>query len=167
LTWYLHWRLAGETIWNEQEYGEVAQGTSVDLTSDIVPSEQSIEVEVSYSTGSGQFSGWSATETVSTAAADVAPAPNTSFAPVGGSGSITGSWVNSTSSNFDHSELWSAASSDFGSATQLGSDYAGSAGATETISESPGAGTYYLWALAYNTADSAFSKTGPVQVTVT
>lgn len=167
LTWYLHWRLSGETVWNEQEYSDIPQATSVEITIDGLPVDQSIEVEVSYSTGSGQFSGWSTTDTVDTTTSGLAPASNTSFAPTGGSGSIGGSWVNSTSANFDHSELWSSATSDFGSASQLGSDYAGAAGATETISESVSAGGYYLWSVAYNSADSAFSKVGPVMVTVT
>ncbi|OGT55474.1 MAG: hypothetical protein A3E01_09200 [Gammaproteobacteria bacterium RIFCSPHIGHO2_12_FULL_63_22] len=167
LTWYLHWRLNGETVWNEQEYSDIAQGTSIDLVSDLVPVDQSVEVEVSYSTGSGQFSGWSATETISTSTAALAPSPNTAFTASGGSGSVSGSWSNSTSSNFGHSELWYGTTSVFGSASQLGSDYSGVAGATEAFSESLSADDYYLWSVAYNAADSAASTTGPIAVTVT
>ena len=167
LTWFLHWRLTGETIWNEQEYGDIGAGASVDLVSDLVPLDSSIEVEVSYATGDGRFSGWSDTETVSTDTAGLAPSPNTSFSASGGSGSVAGSWSNSTSANFGHSELFGGATSDFEDASQIGSDFSGSAGAVEVFSESVSAGTWYLWSVAYNAADSEASVTGPIQVTVT
>lgn len=64
LTWYLRWRLDGETVWTEEEHSGIAPGASVVLVSGIVPSGSLVEVQVAYRLGDGRFSDWSATEDV-------------------------------------------------------------------------------------------------------
>lgn len=64
LTWYLRWRLDGETVWTEEEHSGIAAGASVVLVSGIVPSDSLVEVQVAYRLGDGRFSDWSATEEV-------------------------------------------------------------------------------------------------------
>lgn len=167
LTWYGRWKHAADTVWNEQEYSDIDASASVALLIGLVPSNASIDVAAAYQVGDGRVSEWSATATVSTATASLAPVPNTAFTATGAAGSVSGSWANSTSSNFGHSELWSGPTTDFDDASQLGSDYTGAAGVTETFSETLSAGTYYLWTMAFNSADSASSRTGPIEVTVT
>jgi len=71
------------------------------------------------------------------------------------------------SGNFGHSELWGGTTNVFGSASQIGADYSGSAGVLETFSEARTAGTWYLWTVAFNATDSASTRTGPIAVTVT
>jgi len=167
LTWYGRWKQATDSVWNEQEYTDIDASALVTLLIGLVPSNASIDVAAAYQVGDGRVSEWSATVTVSTATASLAPVPNTAFTATGAAGSVSGSWANSISSNFGHSELWSGPTTDFGDAGQLGSDYTGTAGVTETFSETLTAGTYYLWTVAYNAADTASSRTGPIEVTVT
>ncbi len=167
LTWFLRWKISTNTIWNEAEYTDIDAGTSVELLSDTVPINAMVDVAVAYQVGDGRVSDWSATATVDTTTANLAPSGNTSFTAVGGVGNTSGSWSNSLSSNFGHSELWSGPTTDFDDATQLGSDYTGTQGVTEAFSETLSAGTYYLWTVAFNAANTASSRTGPIEVTVT
>lgn len=167
LTWFLRWKLSENTVWVESEYSDIDPGTAVQLLSDIVPVNASIDVAVAYSTGDGRTSDWSPTVAVSTSTANLAPAPNTNFTATGGAGQITGGWSNSVSSNFGHSELWIGTTSSFGSAAQEGADYTGGSGVGETFTATKAAGTWYVWTVAYNAADTASSRTGPIQVTVT
>lgn len=167
LIWYGRWKQATDSVWNEQEYTDIDASALVTLLIGLVPSNASIDVAAAYQVGDGRVSDWSATVTVSTATASLAPVPNTAFTATGAAGSVSGSWANSISSNFGHSELWSGPTTDFGDAGQLGSDYSGAAGVTETFSETLTAGTYYLWTVAYNATDTASSRTGPIEVTVT
>lgn len=64
LTWYARTRRVGDTAWVEREYPDIAAGASVELLVDVAPINTPIEVQISYTTGSGAFSGWSDTETV-------------------------------------------------------------------------------------------------------
>lgn len=59
--WYLRWRVAGASAWNEQEYADTDPGADVILTSGFVPSVPVLEVEVAYGVGDGRFSPFSAT----------------------------------------------------------------------------------------------------------
>ncbi|AIT81592.1 hypothetical protein [Novosphingobium pentaromativorans] len=167
LTWFLRWKLSANTVWNEAEYTDIDAGTSVQLLSDSVPSNASVDVSVAYQVGDGRTSDWASTETVDTTTENLAPSPNTAFTANGGTGEVSGSWSNSTSSNFGHSELWYGTTSVFGSATQLGGDYTGGAGEGEVFTESLSADDYYLWTVSYNSAGTAYSTTGPIPVTVT
>lgn len=168
LTWFVHWRVQGAAVWGpDAEFSDVDAGAAVQIITDFVSVNALIEIEVAYVVGDGRVSPWSLTETVNTSTASLAPSPNTAFTAAGGSGSVSGSWSNSTSGNFGHSELWAGATADIGDAAQIGSDYTGAAGAVEPFTASLSAGTYYLWTLAYNAADSAHSATGPVEVTIT
>lgn len=167
LTWFGRWKLAADPVWNEQEYSDVDASDVVALLIGLVPSNASVQVGAAYSTGDGRTSDWSPTVTVSTSTANLAPAPNTNFTATGGAGQITGGWSNSVSSNFGHSELWIGTTSSFGSASQEGADYSGGSGVGETFTATKAAGTWYVWTVAYNAADTASSRTGPIQVTVT
>lgn len=167
LTWYARFRETSTSSWSEQRYDDVEAGAWVTLTIPFIPLDISLDVEISYDTGNGKFSGWSNTAIVTADTSDAAPTANTSFSATGGTGEVTGSWSNSTSVNFGHSELWSGPDSDIGNASQLGTDYAAGAGVQENFTETLAAGTYYLWTLAYNDNDTAASTTGPIQVTVT
>jgi hypothetical protein len=64
LTWYARTRRDGDTAWVEREYADIDGTASVELIVDVAPIDTPIEVQISYITGSGAISGWSATETV-------------------------------------------------------------------------------------------------------
>lgn len=167
LTWYLQWRVDGETVWSEQQYGDIAQGTSVDLTSDLVTMDADIEVQVAYSTGDGRFSGWSTTETVSTSTAALAPAPPASFSVFGGSGQADGYWTNPSSASFVDARLYRNTTSNLGTATIVTTRTA-APGSLDSYSDTGlSAGTYYYWLRARNAAGAQSSAvaSGPVTVT--
>jgi len=167
ITWYARWRVTTDTTWNEQEYSDIDPGPAAVLLTNLVPIDVSIDVEVAYGTGDGRLSDWSDLVAVSTSTANLAPTPNTNFAATGGAGQITGSWSNSTSPNFGHSELWIGTTSSFGSASQVGPDYTSGPGETQPFTAARAAGTWYVWTVAYNVASTGSSRTGPIQVTVT
>ncbi|WP_146049644.1 hypothetical protein [Novosphingobium sp. HII-3] len=167
ITWFARWRSTTDAAWNEQEYTDIDPGAAALLVTSVVPTEIAVDVAVAYSTGDGRTSEWSPTVTVSTSTAGLAPGPNTAFTATGGVGEATGSWSNSASSNFGHSELWAGPTTNFADASQLGADYTGPRNTTEAFTQSLAAGTHYLWTVAFNAAGTASSRTGPVEVTVT
>lgn len=167
ITWFARWRSTTDAAWNEQEYTDIDPGAAALLVTSVVPTEIAVDVSVAYSTGDGRTSEWSPTVTVSTSTAGLAPGPNTAFTATGGVGEATGSWSNSASSNFGHSELWAGPTTNFADASQLGADYTGPRNTTEAFTQSLAAGTHYLWTVAFNAAGTASARTGPVQVSVT
>jgi hypothetical protein len=167
ITWFARWRSTTDASWNEQEYSDIDSGPAALLVTSVVPAEIAVDVAVAYSTGDGRVSEWSATSTVSTSTANLAPEPNTSFTATGDVGKATGSWSNSTSANFGHSELLAGTTSSFGSASQVGSDFTGPGSTTETFDQTLTAGTWFLWTLAFNASNTASARTGPIEVTVT
>lgn len=64
LTWTVAWRVAGDLNWNESEFYDIDPIAEVSIYTETVPLNSSIEVRVSYATGDGKFSDWSATLTV-------------------------------------------------------------------------------------------------------
>lgn len=167
LTWYTRWKEHSGTAWVETEYTGNEDVDPIVLYTPTVATNSSIDVAIAYKVGDGRSSEWSATTTVSTSTAGLAPSANTGFTAAGDVGQITGGWSNSTSSNFGHSELWIGATSSFTSASKSGSSFTRGAGLSETFTRTLAAGTYYAWTLAYNTGNSAYSRTGPIALTVT
>lgn len=64
LTWFVHWRVSGSSIWNEARYTDIDPGTSVELLTGFVPVNALIDVEAAYQVGDGRVSPWSETSTV-------------------------------------------------------------------------------------------------------
>lgn len=65
LTWYARWRVASGP-WSEREYTDADPGPGVSLITEYVPYGGTVTVEVSYGTGDGRISPWSASTDVST-----------------------------------------------------------------------------------------------------
>jgi hypothetical protein len=67
LTWLARWRTAGASVWGgDLEFGDVAPGSTVTLTTDVVPLDGDVEVEVALRLGDGRYSDWSAPSHVTT-----------------------------------------------------------------------------------------------------
>jgi hypothetical protein len=73
VTWFARTRLVGAAIWGERTYSDLDAGATVQIDTEFVPVSASVEVEVSYQTGDGRVSDWSATTTVDTATDLTAP----------------------------------------------------------------------------------------------
>ena len=66
LTWYARTRQVGAATWGEREYNDIDPGATVALTTEYVPIDAMVEVQVAYSVGDGRVSPWSASATVDT-----------------------------------------------------------------------------------------------------
>jgi len=67
LTWFAHWRVAGASTWGgDLEFPDTDPGSGVTLVTDIVPTGETIELQVAYQIGDGRVSPWSDTEEVDT-----------------------------------------------------------------------------------------------------
>lgn len=63
LIWFARWRNVGDPVWNEQRYSDVDSSAGVELVTDFVPVDASLEVEVAYQGGDGALSPWSSPAT--------------------------------------------------------------------------------------------------------
>lgn len=147
LTWYARWKLASSSVWNEQTYSDIDGSASVTLVVGLVPLNSSIDVAVAYQVGDGRVSDWSATETVDTSTAGLAPGQVTEVAissPATGQATIA--WREPTTTNYYATKLFRNTSNSFGTATQVGADMLGSLGESQVYDDTGlSAGTYYYW----------------------
>jgi hypothetical protein len=162
LTWLVRTRTVGATIWGERTYTDIDPGSTVALLTEFVPADASVEVQVSYQLGDGRYSPWSATDTVSTSTAGIAPSPPTDLTLSTGTGTADIGWRNPTSSNFDHAIVYRGTSSSFGSATAVSGSITGAAGATGSYTDTVVAGHYYWWVKAFNASGAGSTATGPI-----
>jgi len=167
LTWYARTRQTGATTWGERQYTDVDPGATVEIATEFVPIDSSVEVEVAYQVGDGRVSDWSTLETVSTSSASIPPARVTGLTVTGGVGTATIAWNNPTSANFAATRLYHGTTTTFGSATQVGSDITGIAGGAESHPSTETAGTRYFWVISVSTGGAASTPVGPVSATVT
>lgn len=167
LTWFARTRQTGATTWGERQYTDVDPGATVEIATEFVPIDSSVEVEVAYQTGDGRISDWSTLETVDTSSAAIPPARVTGLAATGGVGTATITWNNPSSINFAATRLYHGTTTTFGSATQVGSDIAGVAGGVESHPSTETAGVRYFWVTSVSTGGAASTPVGPVSATVT
>lgn len=69
MTWQLQWRRQGTTLWTVEDVDDADVYPSPVLISGFVPADAVLEVQVQYTSGGGNLSGWSLTSTVDTSAA--------------------------------------------------------------------------------------------------
>lgn len=170
LTWFIRTRETGSSVWTERTYTEVVPGVSTySLLTEFVAIDASVEVQVSYQTGDGRNSSWSATSTVSTSSAGIAPSPTTDVSAVGGVGEITTTWRNPATLNYSYTRSYYGVSSSFGSATALSPDDASSPSAVRSATFTGIApGTYNVWTRAFSASGVGATPTkAPGTVTVT
>jgi hypothetical protein len=160
LTWQVRTRVTGSISWDQREYDDLDPGASVELLTEFVGSDASIEVEVAYQTGDGRFSDWSATSTVSTSTSGLAPSPPSGVTATGHTGNAVIGWTNPVS-NFSYARVYRGTTSTFGSASQVGGDIVGGPGASQTFTDTVAAGTYYWWVQAFSAAGTGSGPAGP------
>ena len=138
------------------------------MNTGFVPIDQMLDVQAAYQTGGGNLSPFTPSWPVNTSTAAIAPSAPTDIAATSpGAGLARVTWRNPTSSNFDHARILRGASSAFGAAADISGALGGPAGANETFNDSGlAAGTYYYWAVAENTANTASPPDGPASVVV-
>jgi len=168
LTWFGRWKVSTDTVWNEQEYSDIAAGSSIELLIGLVPVDSSIDVAVAYRLGDGRVSDWSATDTVSTSTAMLAPAAPTEVTADGGAGEADVTWRNPSSANLSYVKVFRNTVDDFGTASAISGEIVGGLGQVMSITDtSLTAGNYWWWVVAYNATDTASAPGGPATATVT
>jgi hypothetical protein len=171
LSWYASWKLHSASIWND---GSVQSGDGAGLASLLIPgplpANTLVDVSVEYVTGGTSPSSRSATTTVDTSTSSVAPGPPTiTTAAAGGTGSITASWQNPTSTNLAGTRVYRGAhGAAFSTATDISGLRMSGIGApdADTITGQT-AGTYDVWLASENASGTKSPPVGPQTVTVT
>lgn len=162
LTWFAHWRVAGASVWGpDLSYPDTDPGSPVAMRVGPVTLDTEIDIEVAYQVGDGRISNWSPLESISTSTTSSPPSDPADFSAADGTGSATVTWRNPVSINFGYVKLYRATSSDFGTASQVGSDISGGLGAIVTITDTLTAGTYHYWIRAYSTGGTPGDLIGP------
>jgi len=60
ITWFAHYRVVGAPVWGaDEQYTDSDPGASVQLLTNAVPQDETVEVQVAYSVGDGRVSDWS------------------------------------------------------------------------------------------------------------
>lgn len=170
LTWFGRWKLTSDAVWSEAEYSDIDASPSITLLIGLVPANASVDVAVAYKLGDGRLSDWSATETVSTSTAALAPASPTELSAIGGVGvgeaDIT--WRNPSSANLSYVKLFRNTLDDFDTATDISGELVGGLGQVMSVTDdSLAPDDYWYWVVAYNAADIASPFDGPATATVT
>lgn len=165
LTWYVRTQTTGAATWDERTYSDLDPGPSVSIITEFVAASAMVDVETAYQVGDGRFSEWSATETVDTSTAGLAPTAPAGLSATGHTGNASIDWTNSTS-NFSYSRVYRGTTSSFGSATQVSGDLSGGAGSAQSYTDTVAAGTYYWWVRAYSAAGAPSTASGPATATV-
>lgn len=107
---------------------------------------------------------WSAPVTILAVANQYVPAAPTSLALSEAGGTVTVSWVNAME-HFHRTRVYRGASPSFGAASILDT-VVGLGGQPSSLSDAPGAGTWYYWAITLNSSQVESSPAGPVSVTI-
>lgn len=162
LTWYAHWRIDGASVWGaDLVYSDTDPASPVALRVGPVPTEATIEVEVSYQVGDGRLSDWSDPESISTSTTTSAPSAVANFSAANGTGSSVVTWRNPVSTNFGYVRIYRGTTTSFGSATQIGGDITGGLGENKSYTDTVAAGSYHYWIRPYSTGGVAGALVGP------
>lgn len=167
LTWYLRTRELGASVWGEREYSDIDPGATVELATEFVPANTSVEVEAAYSVGDGRVSPWSTSAIVDTSTANLPPQQVTELSATGSAGSAAIGYRNPTSANFGYARIFRGTTTVFADAVQVGPDQVGGLGASITYTDTVAAGTYRYWVRTFNPTGAGGTPRGPVTVTIT
>jgi hypothetical protein len=170
LSWHIYWRVTGSSSWNDNaittnDYPDVV------LTSQVVPMNATIEVQVAYD-ANGTLSTKSNVESVSTSTDNVAPAPPTDMSVSASGTTATVKCRAPTSSTYVGIRFWRAPSGGtFAAATDISGLKTSALGADVSYDDTGLAvGTYLYWATAENAAGDKSSPapdaTHPVSITI-
>jgi hypothetical protein len=142
----------------------VANDDEYTANSGIVSSGEEYQSRAKHYSLSGRESDWTATETITPSAPTLATP--TQFTLDENAGVVTLSARASPQAAFDHIKFFRHTADVFGSASQVGSTLYGSPSQVLTLNDTPGTGTFYYWAVAYDAASTASAPTASETVTI-
>ncbi len=137
-------------------------GGYITVSTDVVPSDQRLDVEAAYVASNGKTGDWSATETVISTSDPIPPAAVIAVSVSTGVGTALFSWTAPNSANYAGAKIYWNTTNSFASASLLGPVEYGSPNVADSASRSLTAGTRYAWITAVNRAgvESAPVATG-------
>lgn len=155
--------------WIEKEHPDaVPSGGFVDLATDVVPSDQELEIEVAFKTSGGSFGDHSTTATVTSTADPVAPAVVTSASATGGAGQATFAWTAPNSANYVGAQLYWNTSNTIVGATQWATvEYGAPSSVNSRVVTGISAGTRYGFIKSVNGSGVASTQVATGAFTVT
>ncbi len=126
-------------------------GGFITLVTDVVPSDQNLEVETAFINGKGTYSEWSATEDVVSTSDPTPPGPVTGATATGGVGQATFNWTAPNSANYAGARLYWNTSNAFATATAVSPpEYGAPSTPDSRIVTGISAGTIYGWVVSLN-----------------
>lgn len=137
-------------------------GAYITASTDVVPADQDLEVQVAFMASNGKTGEWSASATVRSTSDPVPPGVVATVSVSTGVGTALFSWTAPNSANYAGAKIYWNTTNNFGSATFLGPVEFGSPNVPDSASRSMTAGTRYAWITSVNRAgiESAPAATG-------
>lgn len=142
-------------------------GGYVALTTDVVPSDISLDVEAAFISSSGKYSDWSPVTTVVSTSDPTPPGVVAGVTVAPGSGTARYNWTAPNSSNYAGARLYWNTVNTFSSATAINPPEYGSAGAFDSRDVALTAGVKYGWVVAINRSGVAAVAVATGAFTVT
>ena len=125
-------------------------GGFITLTTDVVPSDQLLEVEAAFINGKGTYSEWSAAEDVRSTSDPTPPDPVTGVTATPGTGEVTIGWTAPNSSNYAAGRIYWNTTNDFSTATAVSPPTYGSPGGSSSAPVTLTAGIKFAWVTSMN-----------------
>lgn len=149
--------------WVTKAIASVGQdGAFITASTDVVPADQQLEVQVAFMASNGKIGEWSAIETVTSTSDPFAPGVVIPDPVSSGGGTVLFSWTAPNSPNYAGARIYWNSVNDFASATFLGPVEYGSANASDTATRTMTPGLRYGWITSVNRSgvESAPASTG-------
>lgn len=153
--------------WVEQQFPDAdPSGGSIELNTNVVPSDKALDVQVAFITAKGTYSNWSATANVTSTVDPVAPGTPTNFtAP----NSVTTVPISARAANDNTRYLIfkrGTTAQSWAAATEI-ARYAVTANQTISFNNTPGAGTWKYWCGSENISGVPSASQASVTTVVT
>lgn len=169
LTWWIGWRVTGDTAFVEAMASDLDPGSPVELETGVVPANATLEARLGYQTGNGSIIWSDVSVPIDTTPSAGAPNLPVITSNSGGAGAWHIAWLNPGDIRFAGARVHVvAAGGGFPGSTDVSGLLASGPGTPGAFSKTGVApGTYDLFVTAENPAGGASPPAGPVTVTVT
>ncbi|MBI1179096.1 MAG: hypothetical protein GC201_00960 [Alphaproteobacteria bacterium] len=167
LTWWVHWKASTDTDYGPaNKYKDKASGASVELKTDLILLDESLDVQVKYSYGDGRESDWSDAYTLDSTT-DYAQPDHPKSVDASKSGSdVTVDWK-APSAYVTEVRVFRNTSNNFGTATDISGAIPSSPSLNQTYLDAGlAADSYWWWVVAYSAGGVASTPGGPASKTV-
>nr|WP_051696796.1 hypothetical protein [Rhizobium rhizogenes] len=154
--------------WSEKVNGDASpSGGFITLITDVVPSDQLLDVEAAFISTKGKYSDWSPAEDVTSVSDPTPTGVVTGVSVSPGTGNATFNWTAPNSSNYVGSRLYWNTVNTFSTATAISPPEYGAPGSFDSRTITLTAGIKYGWVVALNRSGIAAAAVATGAFTVT